>query len=260
MNTDTANAPLGVGKIVSESFSVLFGNIMKVVLLGFIPSVVGLIFMGLTLGWGVAFGTEGPNLSTGTGGLMFAVSTFVQIAIYGLTVALLVQLAYDAKLNRTRALPEYFSPALRAAFPIAILAMVSGFLAGLGIIALVIPGLWLYAVFSVMAPAVVIEKAGFGGLGRSARLTKGYRWPILGTLILVGLCTMLLSFVTTYVFGLVGAGLGSVGIGIAISLVLVGLINAFVFGLSGISVALIYARLREIKEGISIDDIASVFE
>jgi hypothetical protein len=38
------------------------------------------------------------------------------------------------------------------------------------------------------------------------------------------------------------------------------LISGFSYGLSGIGAALVYARLRDIKEGVSVDKLAAVFD
>ena len=172
--TTGGKAPLGVGSIISESFSILFANFVKVLMIAFIPTVVGLLISGAILGFGVALGIEGPAAAldpTDLGGFFagIAVAAVIQMVIYGLVIALMVQLAYDAIVGRPVKLVEYFGPALRAALPIAVLTFVATILYGIGFALLIVPGLWLYAVFSVTAPAVVIDKVGFGGLGRAAR-------------------------------------------------------------------------------------------
>ncbi len=261
--TDTtasgAGMPLGVGNIISESFSILFGNFVKVILLGFVGTFLGYIFNQFVLGFD-------PNNSTlaltdpGRFWTLFAISMVVSMVVYALVTALLIQLAYDAKLGRSRGMGDYFGPALAAILPIAILSIVVGILTGIGALALVIGALWVYAVFIAMAPAAVIEKAGFGALGRSASLTKGYRWPIVGVLIVVWIVIFLIQMVAGFLLvgmaGMVGSGaFGLIIFGIAASL-----LGAIGYGLGGISVALIYARLREIKEGIGVDEIAAVFD
>ncbi|MEM9242300.1 MAG: hypothetical protein AAGB07_20210, partial [Pseudomonadota bacterium] len=45
-----------------------------------------------------------------------------------------------------------------------------------------------------------------------------------------------------------------------LAVILLSGINGFTYSLSAISVSLIYARLREIKEGVGVDQLASVFE
>ncbi|MEL7114724.1 MAG: hypothetical protein AAGP08_03895 [Pseudomonadota bacterium] len=261
--TDTSGSgtsmPLGAGTIISESFSILFGNFVKVIVLGFLGTYLGFLINGLLLGFDQALGLSEPD-PFNINWFATILSVIIPMVVYGLVTALLVQLAYDAKLQRPRNMGAYLGPAFSAAVPIAVLSIVVGILVAIGAIALLIGALWVYAVFCVMSPAVVIERAGFGALGRSAGLTKGYRWPIVGVLIVVWVLIFLLQFAAGFVLGLLATGLtGSTG-GLLFYGILFSLIGAFGYGMGGISVALIYARLREIKEGIGVDEIAKVFE
>jgi hypothetical protein len=260
-STPQIGAPLGVGAVVSESFSILGKNFISVVLLAVVPTMVGTLASGALLGWGVLLGTEAPQVDSVAQILIPSLlSLVVQIVVYGLTTALLIQLAYDSKLNRPLRISSYFGPALGSILPITILSLVSGILMAIGFVALVIPGLWIYAVFSVMAPAIVIEKVGFGGLGRSAALTKEYRWPILGALFVIGIINIVIGFVAQWIVGMLVAAIGG-GISALLAFILVqSLITSVSFGLGSITIALIYARLREIKEGASVRDISAVFD
>lgn len=260
--------PLGVGGIVGDSFSILFRRFLTVILVSFVPMAFGLLASGFLVGWGIAFSgeaTEADLAQMATGGLFwakYALSMILQLVVYGFTTALLVQVAYDAKLDRTRRIGQYFGPALRAALPVAILMIAIGILTGLGAIALLIGALWVYAVFSVTTPAIVIEGAGFRGMGRSAALTKEYRWPIMGALLLVFLISMLLNVAVQFIVGLFtfpSAEAGST-LGIALLIVVMSILQSLTLGLSSITSALIFARLKEIKEGVSVDRLASVFE
>lgn len=252
-------APLGVGAIIADSFSIFFGDFFKVLALGFVPAFGGVVISGFISGWDVTLGTATPDPADFA--VLPQVLTFIATtALWGIGVALLVQLAYDAKHGRSRPLGQYFGPAINAAIPIAVLSMVGAIIAGLGFMLLIVPGLWVYGAISVLAPAVVFDKVGFGGLGRSFNLTKGYRWPIIGVLIVIGLCTVLINFAAIFVSGLLLSVLGSGGVVLIVSLIVVAFVYALVYGLSGISVALIYARLREIKEGTQISELAAVFD
>lgn len=252
-----SHAPLGVGAIVSESFSILFRYFGAVFFLAFVPTLLGLVISGLLNGWGYALGTPEAGIGIGFNWMAIVLDILIQIVIYGLATALLVQLAYDAKLQRSTNIARYFAPAMSAALPIAILGLVAGILAGVGFIFLVIPGLWIYAVYSMIAPAVMIERVGYRALGRSVELTRGYRWPILGAIVIIGICNMLIAFAAQFVVGMFGAIVGG---GFLVSLLLVAASTTVAMGLGGISISLIYARLREIKEGVSVDQIASVFD
>ena len=259
-NLGTAKAPLGVGEIISSSFSILFSNFFKVLLLGFVGALIGLIVNSIFLGFGAATGTADPiDLANNFSGVGYVISVLVNMAIYGLVTALLIQLAYDAKLGRSNSIGTYFKAALPAIIPITLLTVVVTLLMGIGAIALIIGALWVYAVFYVMAPVAVIERGGFGSLGRSAALTKEYRWPIVGLFVVMVIITMLIQFASTFVVGLMAA-LTASAVGIVIVAIFFALLSALGYVITGISSALVYARLREIKEGVDVDQIASVFE
>ncbi|TYC53676.1 hypothetical protein FMN50_14620 [Rhodobacterales bacterium] len=249
---------LGVGAIVSESFSILFGNFFKVIITAFVPTLIGFLISGILIGFGPALGVQEPQFDSVFSILANILSPLIDMVIYSITTALLIQLAYDAKLNRPISIGRYFGPALSSIAPLAILSIVATFLAALGFVFFVVPGIWIYGVFAVMAPAVVIERAGFGGLGRSARLTKEYRWPIIGAFLLALVCAVLINVVSLLVVGLI-TGIGGV-VGMVISVIIFAGLSAIGAGLISIVTSLIYARLREIKEGVSVDQIAAVFD
>lgn len=251
-------ASLGVGSLVTESFSILFSNLVKVIIIGFVPSLIGFLLSGALVGFDVALGTSSGDIPTSGSFVANILSAIVNMLVYSITTALLVQLAYDAKLNRSIEVGRYLGPALSAIVPLAILSVVVGILATIGFLFVIVPGLWIAGVFAVVAPVVVIERAGFGGLGRSATLTKEYRWPIVGALVLAIICSMIINIVAVLLIAIVGSLGGTFGVIIAV--ILFAAISTIGAGFVSIVIALLYARLREIKEGISVDQIVSVFD
>ena len=251
-------AALGVGSIVGESFSILMRHFVKVMILAVIPTLMGYVLTGVFLGWSIVTGIPGPDMAGSSFGLRTAGSAIIQMVTSALATALLVQLAYDAKLQRPLTLPRYFAPALRALLPVTVLSIVAAIIFVLGFLALVVPGLWVYAVFSVMPAAVVIEKVGYGGLGRSAALTKEYRWPILGALFLIGIVNYVIVIAAAFLSRVVF--FSALDSGLLPGVALLTILTSIGVALGSITVALIYARLREIKEGASVADIVAVFD
>ncbi|MEM9630140.1 MAG: hypothetical protein AAGA50_02355 [Pseudomonadota bacterium] len=248
--------PLGVGGLVSDSFSIFFGKFFKVFLIAYGPTLIGLLISGALLGFGTVVGTATPDLDGSINFFAIFLTVLVQLVVYAVTTALLVQLAYDAKLGRDVRLGKYVGPAFAAVVPIILLGLVAGILFMIGFAIFIVPGLWIYAVFCVMVPAVVIERAGFRGLGRSASLTKEYRWPIIGAICLLIIIAIVINVAASFLVGIISSIFGSV----ALDIILSAAVSTISAGIGSILIALIYARLREIKEGVSVDQIASVFD
>ena len=113
-NTNPSHVPLGFGQIISESFSLLFGNIVAVAVAAFIPILIALSVSGGLMGFDIMFGTAEPDvLADGLGGIM-VVTTLLSLAIYGIVTAIIVQLAYDAKAGRGTNFGRYASTAVQS--------------------------------------------------------------------------------------------------------------------------------------------------
>lgn len=275
-------AALGVGRLLGESFSIFFRRIHWFTLLAFIPQILaGLIavaafggfasyseLMSVLLGDGPP-AAMGEHVFAAAGGpLIYLLMLASLVCTLLLPLALSVLAAYDAKLGRPVRLGRYFAAGLAPIVPLLVCWLVVVILWIFASIFLLLPGLWVLAVFSVVVPAIVIERAGFGGLGRSVTLTRGYRWPILGAMILVVISASLLGIVVSVAAVAAQAallslltGFGAAGgvLAIVLGAVLQGLYVAISYGLPCVAIALIYARLREIKEGTGVDELTEVF-
>jgi uncharacterized membrane protein len=132
-------------------------------------------------------------------------------------------------------------------------AILVGLLTMLGGIALVIPAFIVMTMLFVAIPACVVERLGPGkSIGRSAALTKGYRWRVFG---------LWISFMI--VLGIVqsvSVGIGaSIGGAFVAQLVLL-LWNAVYIAFSATLAVVTYRDLRVAKEGVDTDQIAAVFD
>jgi hypothetical protein len=84
--------------------------------------------------------------------------------------------------------------ALRKVHSIMWITVLGAFLAFLGVLLCIVPGIWLYVAFAVAVPALLMEDVrGRRALGRSRRLVKGRWWPTFGILILGGLLAGIVS-------------------------------------------------------------------
>jgi hypothetical protein len=123
----------------------------------------------------------------------------------------------------------------------------------LGLALFVVPGLVVLCASAVAGPVCVVEGLGpIRGLARSALLTRGNRWRVFGLLLLLygggGVVDALVVAVTTSLAGDGATTLVSPPLEIAFAAV------------AAATTAVLYARLRAAREGVTIAQCAAVFD
>jgi Uncharacterised protein family (UPF0259) len=167
--------------------------------------------------------------------LTFAIGVIAGTLYQGMVVAL-VNDVQDGR--RDYAVGDLF----KAVTPVLVPLIVAGFLAGLGIgigfILVIVPGLILATIWSVIGPAIVVERIGaLDAFGRSSQLTKGHRWPVFGVIVI----TFIIVFVIDAIFGAIASAAGDAVIIRIIFNVLSSTITAPISALVG---AVLYFALR----------------
>jgi hypothetical protein len=266
MNPQPQLIPLGVGDLISRTFSLFFSNIVLMFKVAFVPllavSAISAIYSGAEMEAGVDFLTGGGAESLeqlanapSTNPIVEILVTLGTIVASSLISGAVVIAAYDAALGRAPQIGAYYSHTLSHLLPIVVLSIVATILFIIGFILLIIPGLYVIARYSVLVPAIVVDGAGWGGMGRAQDLTKGYRWPIVGCGLLFFLLIVVLSIVLSALMW-VGITIGGL-VGYTLTNAVASTITT---GLAGVFTALLFARLKEIKEGVGMEDVAKVFE
>ncbi len=160
---------------------------------------------------------------------------------------------------------------LKRMLPVLGVSVATNIAVTIGIIALIVPGIFLFVTLYFAAPIAVVERGGVAAsLRRSFALTEGYRWQVFGLLlVLVVLCG-----------GLFIGGIATIGLTVdyvtsndpaaesAVLLFGVGLIAIFIAVLMILLAPMIlataaavgYHDLRIAKEGIDTSELAAVFE
>jgi hypothetical protein len=154
--------------------------------------------------------------------------------------------------GRTFSVADSTQIALRRFLPMLGVATCTTLAIALGSVLLVVPGIILACMYYVAMPACVAERVGiFASMSRSSFLTKGYRWQVFGTFLLIFVGGIVLGAILGMVFVLTGR------IGLLISTQALG---AIISSFNGVLVGVFYYELRVAREGIDIDKIASVFD
>lgn len=228
-------ATWGVGSTIETSASILFKNFVPFVGTALIASLPGLIFAQVV----------SSN----------AAQTIVNLVISQIVTVTLIYGAMQALRQRQISIMECLEQGFRrlgAALGVAIIAAIC---IGIGLVALVVPGLIVMTIWAVAIPAATIEKIGVGAaLSRSSALTRERRWRVFGAMLVTMIIGIVVALIAASIAGVV-AGANSF------------LFTAVIWALSAVSQAFsacvsatLYYFLRREKEGVEIDQIATVFD
>lgn len=140
--------------------------------------------------------------------------------------------------------------ALGAALPILpfyfILSAIVSMAIGMGLVLLVIPGIYLIGRLATSGAVMVAEgrRNPFSAIGGSWRLTKGKGWSVAGLVLIVGIAGAILSFAVTAVLGSVFIIVGGrEGVGGLLVLILNSATTAVLYVVIIVLLAAIYRRL-----------------
>lgn len=127
--------------------------------------------------------------------------------------------------------------------PLIVAGLLAGLAIGIGLLLLIVPGLFLLTIWAVLAPVVVLEKKGaLEAFGRSRELVRGHGWQVFGVIVVL----FLLQFIVTAVIQAIADGVSDSFAAYAVSDLIVRLLVA---PLSALAAAVLYFELRGRKEG-----------
>ena len=169
-----AGTDFRIGAVLSLSFQILHQALGKFLVLSLLP-VIPIVAVAF------GFATAPQNA--------FAF-VLIGLALYFIfamiSQAALVYGALEELRGRHFTIGEALSKGFRRFWPVLGVAIVSGLIVMVGSVLLLVPGLIALCMLYVAIPACVVEEWGVTqSLTRSAELTKGYRWPIFGLILLV---------------------------------------------------------------------------
>ncbi|MEM8870592.1 MAG: hypothetical protein AAGE38_09345 [Pseudomonadota bacterium] len=173
-----------------------------------------------------------------------------------LIAGVLMLVAADILAGQRVDLQAHISRVIQVFGPLVILSLAVAFLVVIGLMALIVPGLYATAVFIAVTPLILFENAGWDALRRSHQMTKPFVWPIAGVILRLGVLMFLvilpLILITTDTSGETpGAQIQLVP---GLEILSAGVIILFSSALSTLSILIglmIYHRLRDLSGGVS---------
>jgi hypothetical protein len=249
-----------IGRVVSRTFSVIGRNAIPFFALGLVAAVPQVAFSALLQRNMLTSGTIDPTAIGPGFWFGLAGSWLLAIVLVFFLQAALVQATVRSLNGQSVSIGDAFMTALRVVIPLIALGIVSTIGIAVGFVLLVFPGLMLACAWVVCVPALVVERAGIlGSLSRSAELTRGHRWAILGLFVLYIIALIVINMALGPILGIsmLGAQPGNPSI---LFVVMMGIYTAVQYTVSAAGTASIYYELRTVKEGVGPQQLASVFE
>jgi len=237
----TVGTEFRIGRVLSRAIGICGRNIIPFTLIGLLTSLPN---FGPSLLASSHYATEHAAIRI----LPFSFTSLVFIPI-GFAIVLLVTLQ-----DLDGAAPD-FGAATRQAFarylPLLGCTICGGLAVIGGMILLVVPGIIFLVLLSVCGQACVAERLGpIASLSRSAALTKGKRWRVLGLMLVI----LLISGGITAASRPLQLYLGTTGL--IVAYLVTGVVEAFKNTISAVQ----FHDLRVAKEGIGTERIAAVFD
>jgi hypothetical protein len=171
------------------------------------------------------------------------------LIIYSIASGALCILATDAYLGRPVDLPAAFRRTLARAVPLVAASLIRALFIVLGLVLFLFPGLYALGRYFAVVQVLVLENASLGGaISRSAKLSVGLKRHIVGTILLIGLVSAMISF---------GAGLLAELVGSAVLVNVVSTAaNVVIYPLFALTETLLYYDARIRKEGFDVEYLA----
>lgn len=280
--------PLEVGDLLTRTIALYFRRFLLFFGVFFLPNL-GIVWVSNELILAYVINQNISGFVPDEAETMLAIlGLVVFLLIYMLVLSsIIIQMASDVLEEKRLRFGRYLARALRFfpaiiastivmvtllwALPVGAIAMVLvleleyvGFFPALSFFFAVLM-IYILARFWVFIPSIVVEDWGFRGIIRASRLSRNYRWPIAITLFLLLGTLALLNLLFTEVIGFVavnwiqGGAVSELSARLIVSFLSAGYYS-FVFPIFGIFTTCLFMRLREIKEGFGLSNIAAVFE
>ena len=126
-------------------------------------------------------------------------------------------------------------------FPLVIAGILAGIAIAIGLVLLIVPGLFLLTIWAVLAPVIVIERSDvMNAFGRSRELVRGNGWQVFGVIVVL----FLLQLVVTGVIQAVANSVADSVVGYSVADLIVRLLVA---PLSALAAAVLYFELKALR-------------
>ena len=244
--------PLGVTNLVGASCSILNKKFLPVLVAAYVPYLILALISNSMMSAIFQNALANPNDPFAIFGseyfIFLGVTSVFGILLFSFVALLCGTVVQGAPLN----IGENLSVILKRSLILILVSVLVYLGMGVGFMLFIIPGLILMAAWSVAIPSILFENRGFDAIGYSFDLTQGYRWPIIGGFLLLGIVLGVVSFIVQFVlgFGIAATDPAAAMLEQPIWLVVLNTVFTAVYVvILTLFTVLLYTRLKDIKEG-----------
>jgi Membrane domain of glycerophosphoryl diester phosphodiesterase len=253
--------PLSIGEMLDAGFKLFrqrFGTLMVCVLVPVVPlSIISTILVGSVDD--TAFDVNASASDSSSGDVANLIDNLLSGAAAAIAIAACFKVISSAYLGERTDASASLRYGLSRLFPLIVAYIMMSIGIGLGLVALVIPGVFLAIKWSMTFPAIVAERAGpFAAMGRSWELTRGHWWRTFGALLVVVLISFVLAFAILIALGAAVASsdsISEVAFAVLITVVTI-IVLAVLYPLTASIVTVVYYDLRVRNEGFDLQLLA----
>ena len=262
--TELAQRSFGIGSVIGQTLRITFRNILPFGLLVLVLQLPGFIF-ALSRSGDVPLQAI-PLLGD------VVVNHIVQLFLTMLLGAVVVSGTVQELRGQHASFGDIIARGRSAVMPVIEVVCYALIILMVGLFLLVVPIVIAAVMLWVVVPVAVLERPGrFASLRRSAELTRGSRWKIFALLLIcvavtivnalilgliLGMDALVKALVLSLILGMDGMT-GQVSTGFAVANYFTG---SFLLLIGSVLGAVSYFELRNIREGVDIDEIAAVFD
>ncbi len=247
-----------IGNVLGTSFAILRRNIVA---FGIFALVFGLInpvadWMGGIIKPQVAAAKKADAPATwGTWAppILLTIAMFLaSMVISGLATAAVSYGVFQDLRGQRAGTVDCLARGLASILPVVAASLLFSLMVVLASILLLVPGVLVWVACWLFVPAIVVEKRGIpDSFKRSADLTRGRRWTVVGLLLVFNIASLLVSSGLTRVLQSAMGGWTSGALYFS---------DAAMMAFDAVMTAVSYYYLCADKEGVGIDEIAVVFD
>ncbi|HTZ44641.1 MAG TPA: hypothetical protein VMB79_12335 [Jatrophihabitans sp.] len=189
--------PLAVGEIIGGAFAATRRNARVVLTLSALVAVLQAL---AGIWFGLSGGASGGGYHPGSGASLAGV-LIGAVAASMLSGGLIVVVTEDV-VGRRAGFALVWRKVRSRFWRLVAVSLITSVLEFVGLVLFVAPGVWLWGIWAVAVPALMIENPGIGGaLRRSRELARGMFWRVWGVRALGYLVSFGVSFAVSLVFG-----------------------------------------------------------